>query len=243
GGVNDAGTVRGPIDGSERRFPMKRPRIAIVGSTALLLTACSSDGGGETSPSPSPEATTVEIGATEYAFDVPAEVAGGVVRMRFSNTGGLPHEFAFARIEEGKTEADVRAVIESGEEPPDWAEDVAGVPALSPGESVSVTRTLEPGSDPFLCFFPAPKGTPHAALGMYEVFSIAGDTGLTLPEPDATITATDDGLQVPELAAGEQAVQFQNDGAKPHELVLATFEPGKGVNDVDGWIEGGYEGE
>src|SRR4029450_8018478 len=111
--------------------------------------------------------------------------------MRFSNTGGLPHEFAFARIEDGKTEADVKAVIESGQEPPDWAEDIAGVPALSPGESITVTRTLEPGSYAFLCFFPAPEGTPHANLGMYEVFTVAGATGLPLPEPDATITATD----------------------------------------------------
>jgi len=30
---------------------------------------------------------------------------------------------------------------------------------------------------------------------------------------------------------------------EPHELVLATFAPGKGVRDVDGWIEGGYQGE
>ena len=222
---------------------MRRHLIAIVGSTAVLLTSCSSDGEGGTSPSPPSEATTVEVGATEYSFDVPAEVAGGVVRMSFTNTGGLPHEFAFARIEQGKTEADVKAVIESGEEPPDWAEDIAGVPALSPGESITVTRTLEPGSYAFLCFFPDPEGTPHANLGMYEVFTIAGDTGLTLPDPDATITATDDGLQVPALSAGEQTVQFLNDGTKPHELVLAALEPGKGLKDIDGWIEGGYQGE
>jgi len=191
----------------------------------------------------SPDATTVDVAATEYSFDVPAEVTGGVVTMRFTNTGGLPHEFAFARIDEGKTEADVRAVIESGQEPPDWAEDVAGVPALSPGESITVTRTLEPGSYVFLCFFPDVEGTPHAALGMYELFTIAGDSGLTLPQPDATITATDDGLQVPALTAGEQVVQFRNGGTEPHELALVEFEPGKGVDDVDGWIEGGYEGE
>jgi hypothetical protein len=222
---------------------MRRSLIAVVGSTALLLTACSPDGEAGTPPSPSPEATTVEVEATEYSFDLPAEVAGGVVRMQFTNTGGFPHEFSFARIEQGKTEADVKEVIESGGEPPDWAEDIAGVPALSPGESITVTRTLEPGSYAFLCFFPDPEGIPHAALGMYEVFTVAGDTGLTLPEPDATITATDDGLQVPELSVGEQTIQFQNDGAKPHELVLVTLEPGKGLKDIDGWIEGGYEGE
>ena len=223
---------------------MRRPLIAMIGTIALLLAACSSDGGGnETSPPSAPEATAVEVGATEYSFAVPAEVAGGVVEMRFTNTGGLPHEFAFARIEEGKTEEDVQAVIESGGEPPPWAEDIPGVPGLSPGEAITVTRTLEPGSYAFLCFFPDPEGTPHAALGMYEVFTVAGDTGLTVPEPDATITATDDGLEVPALSAGEQTVQFLNDGTKPHELALVALEPGKRVGDVDGWIEGGYEGE
>ncbi len=47
------------------------------------------------------------------------------------------------------------------------------MPALSPGQSLEVTRTLEPGSYRFLCFFPDPEGTPHAALGMYELFTIA----------------------------------------------------------------------
>lgn len=225
---------------------MRRPPI-LVAAAALFLSACSSGGGGEAGRSPkaaeSPAATTVDVTATEYEFDVPAEVAGGVVEMRFTNTGGLPHEFGLVRIEEGKTEADVKAVIESGEEPPEWMEDVAGVPGLSPGESVTVTRTLEPGSYVFVCFFPDPEGTPHAKLGMYELFTIAGDTGAALPEPDATITATDAGLQVPTLTTGEQVVEFENAGTEPHELFLATFEPGKGIRDVDQWIGGGYQGE
>ena len=227
---------------------MRRPLIATAASAGLILAACSSGGGGETTPSPTPTespeaAAAVDVTATEYSFDVPGAVAGGVVQMRFTNTGGYPHEFAFARIEEGKTEADVKAVIESGEEPPEWAEDVAGVPALSPGQSVAITRTLEPGSYVFLCFFPDPEGTPHAALGMYELFTIAGDSGAALPEPDATITATDAGLEVPDLPSGEQTVEFENGGTEPHELALVVFEPGKGIKDVDGWIEGGYQGE
>lgn len=225
---------------------MMRRTVMLAAAGALLLAACSS-GEGATSSSPeagaSPAATTVDVAATEYAFDVPAEVAGGVVAMRFTNTGGLPHEFGFARIADGKTEADVEALIESGEEPPGWVEDVAGVPGLSPGESVTVTRTLQPGTYAFVCFFPDPEGTPHASLGMYEVFTIAGDTGAALPESDVTITATDDGLRVPTLTAGRQIVEFENGGTEPHELFLAAFESGKGVGDVDRWIEGGYRGE
>lgn len=222
---------------------MRRPLI-VVAAGALFLSACADgDDGGDGSPTTQPAATAVDVSATEFAFDVPAEVAGGVVEMRFTNTGGLPHEFAFARIEEGKTEADVKAVIESGGEPPEWAEDVAGVPGLSPGQSITVTRTLEPGSYVFLCFFPDPEGTPHASLGMYELFTIAGDTGAALPEPDATITATDDGLQVPALTSDEQTVEFDNGGTEPHELALVALEPGKGIQDVDRWFGSGYQGE
>lgn len=224
---------------------MRRPLILLT-AAALSLSACSDDGDGDdgspTAMGPT-AATAVDVSATEFAFDVPAEVAGGVVEMRFTNIGGLPHEFGFARIEEGKTQADVKAVIESGGEPPKWAEDVAGVPGLSPGQSITVTRTLEPGSYVFLCFFPDPEGTPHANLGMYELFTIAGDTGAALPEPDATITATDDGLQVPALTSGEQMVEFENGGTEPHELALVTFEPGKGIKDVDRWFGSGYQGE
>jgi uncharacterized cupredoxin-like copper-binding protein len=226
---------------------MRRPFI-VVTAAALFLSACSSGGGGSGATSSptvaeSPAATTVDVTATEYSFGVPTEVTGGVVRMLFTNTGGYPHEFGFARIDEGKTEADVKAVIDSGKEPPGWVEDVAGVPGLSPGESVAVTRTLEPGTYVFVCFFPDLEGTPHAQLGMYELFTIAGDSGAALPEPDAAITATDDGLQVPTLTIGEQVVEFHNGGTKPHEFVLVAFEPGQGIQDVDKWIGGGYPGE
>jgi uncharacterized cupredoxin-like copper-binding protein len=220
---------------------MGRPLVLLV-ATALIVSACTDEGEDGSTPAPT-ASTAIEVSATEFAFDLPAEVTGGVVEMRFTNTGGLPHEFAFARIDEGKTEADVQAVIESGGESPEWAEDVAGVPGLSPGQSITVTRTLEPGSYVFLCFFPDPEGTSHAELGMYELFTIAGDTEAALPEPDATIMATDDGLQVPALTSGEQTVEFDNGGTEPHELFLAAFEAGKGIKDVDRWIEGGYQGE
>lgn len=223
---------------------MRRPFIAIAASTVLVLAACSSGGKETPRPSEAPEAAaTVDVTATEYSFDVAAEIQGGVVTMAFTNAGGLPHEFAFARIEEGKTEADVEAVVATRQEPPDWMEDVAGVPGLSPGESVTVTRTLEPGTYAFLCFFPDAGGTSHASLGMHKVFTIAGDTAAALPEPDATITATDAGLQVPTFSSGEQTVEFENGGAEPHELFLVGFAPGKSVDDVERWFESGYRGE
>jgi uncharacterized cupredoxin-like copper-binding protein len=220
-----------------------RRMLVLAAVAALALSACSESGEKQESPTGPSAPTSVDVFATEFAFDVPAEVPGGVVEMRFTNTGALPHEFGFARIDEGKTEADVKAVIDSEKEPPAWVEDVAGVPGLSPGRSITVTRTLQPGTYVFVCFFPDAEGTPHAQLGMYELFTIEGDTGAALPEPDATITASDAGLELPELSAGEQTVAFENGGTEPHELFLATFEPGKGLKDVDRWFRSGLQGE
>ena len=213
-----------------------------VALVAAVGAACSDARQGRTQPQANElAATTVQVTATEYSFDVPADVTGGVVEMRFTNNGAFPHEFALSRIEEGKTEADVQEALE-GQAPPKWAEDIGGVPTLSPGESITVTRTLEPGSYVLLCFLPGDHGMPHALMGMYELFTVTGDAGVALPQSDAIITATDDALQVPALTTGEQTVKFENGGTEPHELALAAFESGKGIKDVDQWIEGGYEG-
>ena len=189
----------------------------------------------------------LEVGATEYAFSIPAQVRGGVVTMRFTNTGSLPHEFGFGRIDPGKGLEDVRKVVESGEEPPDWMHDVAGVPALSPGRSVTVTRTLEPATYVFLCYFPSPDGTPHAQLGMFSTFEISGDTGAAPPQADLVISAGGEGLSVPEITAGEQTVELRNEGPGKHGFFIlraedpdATFEQVFGS--VEKWFEGGLAG-
>jgi hypothetical protein len=221
--------------------------VALAG--ALLLAACASGDGGEASPAPkaSPEPEVVEVGATEYAFTVPAQVRGGVVTMRFTNTGGLPHEFGFGRIDPGRGLEDVREVVEAGEEPPDWMDDVGGVPALSPDRSVTVTRTLEPATYVFLCYFPSPEGTPHAQLGMFTTFEIAGDTGAAPPQADLVISAGGEGLSVPEITAGEQIVELRNEGPGKHGFFIlraedpnATFEEVFGS--VEKWFEGGLAG-
>ena len=60
---------------------MKRPLI-LLAATAVFVSACTDGGDGDDgSPAATgpPAATAVDISATEFAFDVPAEVTGGVV--------------------------------------------------------------------------------------------------------------------------------------------------------------------
>jgi len=206
----------------------------MLGAAAVAASVVSCGGGDESS--------TVTVKGVEYAFEMPNQSEGGVVKMNFENAGGELHEFALARLDEGKTQADVEAYVESGrEDPPSWAEDVAGVPLLSPGEELSITRELDPGTYTFLCFIPSPKGTPHVRLGMLKTFELEGDSGNELPGADAVITASEQGYDIPQTEAGSQTLELRNADNKEREFFLVALEPGKEIQDVDRFFAQGED--
>ena len=224
--------------------------VAVLVLCALLLGACGNDteGGGDATEPGATEAPAeqeenrVEVGMTEYAFGMPATITGGTVTLDFENKGELPHEAAFGSIGD-KTIDDVMKAIESNKQPK-WFEDLAGVPVLDPGMSASMTRDLDPGNYIFLCFLPIPgKGAPHVTEGMVQVFEAEGDSEAPSPAPDATITATDDGFDVPEIGAGEQTIELVNGGEKPHEFAIFSFEEGMSAKDIGKWFNSGFESE
>jgi len=191
--------------------------------------------------------TVVDVRGDEYAFVMPDQIDGGVVAMRFTNTGEELHEYALARLDEGRTRADVDAfladpgALEGG--PPEWIEDVGGVPTLSQGEEVTIARELEPGTYALLCFVPAPDGRPHIAHGMVRTFEVGEGGAAELPDADAVIKATDDSFEIPELEAGEQTLELRNEAAVPREFYLYSPNPGVTLAEVEEWGEGGFEGE
>ncbi|MDQ3987472.1 MAG: cupredoxin domain-containing protein [Actinomycetota bacterium] len=187
-----------------------------------------------------PKANLVEVGLTEYAFDMPDEVVGGTVTFEAVNTGDLPHEMGFAALPENRTIDDVMKALRTGQ-PPDWTKDLAGIPVVSPEITTSMTRDLDEGQYVFWCFLPTPEGESHASEGMVKVFSVRGRSEAEPPQPDLTITATDEGFQVPEITAGKHTIELVNDGTKPHEFAFVSFEPGKGERDLGRWFGSGYE--
>jgi uncharacterized cupredoxin-like copper-binding protein len=216
------------------------PLTVVLLTLLLALAACGGDegNGGATS-----NAGVIEVKGAEYAFVMPEQVEGGVVSLEISNVGKELHEYALGRLEQGKTLADVKKVLAQGEgEPPSWFKDVAGVPLLSPGEEITITRELQPGTFVFLCFVPSPKGVPHYDLGMLKSFEVAGDSGRELPEADATITANKGGYDIPALDPGPQTVELRNADTKEREFFLVTLKPGKTLAYVDAWGEGGFKG-
>jgi hypothetical protein len=209
-----------------------RAGVAVVAAVLVgVVSGCGGGGGG---------AAAIEVEGTEYAFQMPDKGEAGVVKLDVSNTGKELHEFAIGRLAPGKTLADVKAYLASGnEKTPDWFTDIGGVPLLSPGESLSITRELEPAKYVLLCFIPSPKGVPHVNLGMLKAFDLAGDSGDKLPEPDAIITANKNGYDIPELGSGEQTIELRNADDKEREFFLIQLKPGKTLEDLGRFFEQG----
>jgi hypothetical protein len=211
-------------------------RAAGLATTVLAVAVAVAGCGGDK------EVQAVDVQGDEYAFVMPDEAEAGVVRFNVVNTGKELHEFALGRLAAGKTLADVKAYLESGsEDSPDWFTDVGGVPVLSPGEELGLTRDLEAGTYVFLCFLPSPKGEPHVALGMLKSFELKGDSSAKLPDADAVIVANDKGYDVPPLSSGEQTIELKNADSKEREFFLFTLKPGKQLGDLGRFFEEGEE--
>jgi hypothetical protein len=210
---------------------MRQMKVTFLALSILLfISACGGDDDGGKS-------NLVSLKGTEYAFAGPDKIEGGVVTMRVSNIGKEFHEWALGKLKEGKTFADVKKELDKGEEPRS-ADDIAGVPTLSPGEEVVVTRELEPGNYVLLCGIPTAKGVPHFKLGMIKPFEVAGTSTAELPKADATVTAGGKAIDVPALEAGAQTIELKNSASKPREFELLSLKPGKTFKDVEAMFQG-----
>ena len=135
---------------------------------------------------------------------------------------------------------DVMKALEGGR-PPKWFKDIAGIPVLSPGVSASMTRDLDEGQYIFLCFLPTPEGGPHVEEGMVRLFNLTGTSDAEAPTPDLSITATDDGFEVPDISAGTHTIELVNDGSEPHEFAFLSYEEGMTERDLGKWFQSGFK--
>ncbi len=205
-------------------------------SSRLTLAGCGGDAATE---------NVVSIKGDEYAFVMPQQIAGGWTTLRLENVGAEPHEFALAKLEGGKTRADVIDVIsdpatqEQGI--PDWVSIRAGIPTLAKDGSADLTQKLEPGRYALICFLDGPSGKPHALDGMIGVIDVRGDAGAGAPEADATL-ALGKRLEAPRLEAGERTLELRNDANEPNAVFLVSYAPGKTDADLIAWEENGMKG-
>jgi uncharacterized cupredoxin-like copper-binding protein len=216
----------------DEEVQMGRARIALPALVVAALAAGAfgavARGSGAGRPVP------VDVAGGDYAYVMPDVVKGGVVAMRFRNIGKEPHEFAFGRIDGRHTLAEALKGVESGKAV-SWVHDLAGPPLLTPGASITITRTLRPGRYFFACYIPNHKGVPHIALGMKRAFTVRGDSGAQLPRVEAVIVAEPKRFAVPVLHAGTQTIELRNRAGTGRGFELSTLNPGKTLADAGRW--------
>lgn len=203
--------------------------------SAALLATVALGGTAAATAGPSRSSGPVDVTATDHAFVMPSRIRGGVVRMRFHATGREPHEFAFGRIEGAHTVKQAVQQIHRGKHVP-WLHDLAGPPLLTPGDTIEITRTLEPGHYVFLDFFPSRNGVSHVDLGLAREFTVTGTSGARLPRPDAVITAQKTRFDVPALHPGTVTVELRNRSGAGRGFILSSPRPGKTPADAERWI-------
>lgn len=116
-------------------------------------------------------AEEIEVVATEYEFDIPEDIEPGKVAFTVVNEGEEMHIFGFGRLNEGATFEQLRAEIQSGNEPELMTDE--GLTGLTgPGDESTLNGEVQSGTYVAYCFIPAPTGESHMELGMLVPFEV-----------------------------------------------------------------------
>lgn len=218
--------------------------LLAAGVLCLVPAACgdddSSSGGGS---SESAEATKVTFKTTEtpdgkVKVSGPRTIQAGVVELTFQNAGKQPHDAQILRVEgDHSAKETIQSTIDSdeGDPIPDWITDGAGVGTTPPGQTVTVTQVLEPGT--YYLFDTETsggegEGKPNALNGGQAEFEVTGEASGELPSTDATITAEDYSFESSGIKPGSNRVTFANDGEQLHHLIAFPIKEGVAFEEV-----------
>ncbi len=201
--------------------------LALLG---LALTAC-----GKSAKTSALAVTTSEPSAGKVEMTAPATVPAGLVKVTFKNAGQQPHDALFVRVDGDHAQQEVvDSVSSQGAPVPDWAHLEGGAGTAAPGQTVSATVNLAPGSHYLVDTQSDDNDNSFAKPGAIRPISVTGKASKAdLPDASATITAGEYSFGVPtDLKAGTTAVKFENKGAQPHMLLAAPIVAGKSFDDV-----------
>jgi plastocyanin len=179
---------------------------------------------------------TDDVAAKKFTFDVPSDIKGGAVRVELDNKGKELHDLQFVKASPGHTLDELLKTVDSEESStPEWIAKGGGVGTTAPGTKDAATVVLEPGSYWYFCTESSgddANSISHAANGMAGELEVGPDTGATLPDTDASITASEYKVDVSGVKAGENTFTFENAGKQLHHVIAAPIAEGKTIDDV-----------
>jgi mannose-6-phosphate isomerase-like protein (cupin superfamily) len=178
----------------------------------------------------------VFIKATDFSFEAPKVIEGGLVAITMENDGAELHHLQLARLRDGVTLDQVQKILAEGPEAAlfELLEWVGGPSLVSPGGQSHVVLNIPEGQYLLLCFVASPDGVPHFAKGMTVSLTVtASSADIAAPQADVSVTLTDFAFTMPaQMNAGKQIWKVTNRGAQPHEMSIARLMPGKTLQDA-----------
>jgi hypothetical protein len=166
--------------------------------------------------------------------------------VRLVNQGPEIHHLVLVKIGEGKTYDDFLAFLKDMKPGPfpSWLTEEGGPNPPMPGDTVSVTQNLEPGTYAMVCFVDTPDRVPHVAKGMTKHLVVTPSTTASAPAPTPSVTLVMRDYQfefTPALTAGRHVIKTENLAQQSHEFALFRLDEGKTVEDFQKWGES-YQG-
>jgi len=222
---------------------MRRLICGTAAVVAVLGCAASSPpsnghGAASAAPTASAEPALVRVVARDFAFDSAHSVPAGLVAIRFVNDGHAIHMLGVARLDSGKTVADVSQAL-SKNTFPGWINELGGPGPVSPGDSVTQYAVLEPGTYSMICWWPDSTGKEHAMSGMMSTLTVTGQTANAPvePTPDIYLRERDYNISTTgAFTAGHHVFRLDNDGPQEHDISILRVLPGKTEAEVDKWL-------
>jgi uncharacterized cupredoxin-like copper-binding protein len=226
--------------------PMHIRSLLAVAAAVALLGACTQrdadqvattdSAAGEHAGHVMPNVVTVV--ANDFAFQAPAEIPAGLTRFVLKGQGKEIHHATIARLEDGKTVADLMAAFKTPGPPPSWVTFIGGPNVPDPGEEANATVDLTPGNYALICFVDTPDKVPHFAKGMVHGFTVTPSTvNAMTPAPSVNVALVDYAFTFDKpLTAGRHTIKVTNPAAQAHEIQLIQLAPGKTLADMQQWI-------
>ena len=114
----------------------------------------------------------ISVTMSDYAWVVTPDITAGKHVIKIENTAEQSHEMFIARLEPGKTVAELAVWAEDPKGPPPGTP-LGGITGMAKGGVVYVPVDLAPGEYGLMCFLPDAKdGKPHIAHGMLKQFTV-----------------------------------------------------------------------
>ena len=168
--------------------------------------------------------------AKDYSFHGPASIPGGWQTIRLMNQGRDFHQVQFLKLPPGKTSADFEQALKAKNfrQIPPWVHRYGGVNSVPPGSEARAILNLVPGEYVLICGIPDIEGRAHVVHGMISSVSVTPPPTSSPPPPhaDIIIRGGDFSFVVEgPLTPGPHIIQFRNDGAQAHEILVLKLQP------------------